>query len=455
MHVAIIGLGRVGLPLALFLESLGIKVTGVDRNPEVLALLREGKMPFHEDGCDDLLRVSNMTLCESIQGARDADYIIITVGTPLHNHIEADLGYLKMVAEDLVAVLRRGQMIVLRSTVAPETTLFLKKYLERHTGWKVGQDLGLAFCPERLAENHALQELRALPQIIGTEDEFSRAKAEQLFSKFGVKLFFTDYLSAELVKLFNNISRYLEFALANQFAIIANQYRKNIYELVRMANEDYPRGHIFSPGLTAGTCLRKDFGLLNERTPTPDLLLSAWKINEHMPYHLVEAVTRRTPLLDKNVAVLGYSFKKNSDDLRDSLVPKLVRYIERQVPRKILICEPHVNKPELDGHPNVGLTECLEDADVVFVAMNHDYFTYHNALMRIKEGAWVVDIWNCLGQGEFIFRKRSAASTASTAASAASAASGAGAADAGRGGAAAELPSVVEGYSLHQLAYSL
>lgn len=404
MHVAIIGLGRVGLPLALFLESLGIKVTGIDRDPKLLATLRERRMPFHETGCDELIKLSKMNLSESIAAARDAEYIIITVGTPLHNHIEADLGYIKMVAQDLVAVLKRGHMVILRSTVAPETTLFLKQYLERHTGWKVGQELGLAFCPERLAENHALQELRTLPQIIGTDDELSRSKAEKLFANFGVKLFFTDYLSAELVKLFNNISRYLEFALANQFAMIANQYRTNIYEIVKMANEGYPRGYIFSPGFTAGTCLRKDFGLLNERTPTPDLLLSAWKINEHMPYHLVEAITRRTPLLNKNVAVLGYSFKKNSDDLRDSLVPKLVRYIERQVPAKITICEPHLDVPMLDGHPNVPLKECLEDADVVFVAMNHDHFVYHNALMRIPHGAWVVDIWNCLGQGEFIFR---------------------------------------------------
>ena len=404
MHVAIIGLGRVGLPLALFIESLGIRVTGIDRDQKVLNAVREKRMPFQETGCDELMKVTKIQVSDSIAAAREADYIIITVGTPLHNHIEADLNYLKMVVQDLVPVLKRGHVVLLRSTVAPETTLFLKQYLERHTGWKVGQELGLAFCPERLAENHALQELRQLPQIIGAEDTFSRTKAEELFSHFGVKLFHTDYVSAELVKLFNNISRYIEFALANHFAMIANQFGENIYEIVRLANENYPRGYIFSPGFTAGTCLRKDFGLLNERTPNPDLLMSAWKIIEHMPYHLVEAVTHRTPLLNKNVAVLGYTFKKNSDDLRDSLVPKLVRYIERQVPNKILLCEPHLDTATLDGHPNVSLDEALQDADVVFVAMNHDHFVYHNALKRVRPGAWVVDIWNCLGQNEFIFQ---------------------------------------------------
>ncbi len=404
MSIAIIGLGRVGLPLALFLESLGMTVVGVDKNQELLEILRTKTMPFREEGCDELMRQSNIKFTDSIDAVRETDYIIITVGTPLYNHIEADLACIRAVANDLVSVLRPGHVILLRSTVAPETTRFLKQYLELNTLLKVGRDIGLAFCPERLAENQALKELRMLPQIIGCEDEFSRDRTRELFEKFAVKLFFTNYVSAELVKLFNNISRYLDFAVANQFAIIANQYQQNIYSLTRMANEDYPRGYIHNPGFTAGTCLRKDFGLLNERTPAADLLLSAWKINEHMPYHLVESVARYTPLYDKTVAVLGYTFKRNSDDLRDSLVPKLVRYIERHVPNAIRICEPHVNDPVLDGHPNVGLEECLRDADVVFVAMNHDHFVYHNALLKIRTTAWVVDLWNCLGQNQLIFQ---------------------------------------------------
>lgn len=405
MKVAVVGLGRVGLPLALFLESLGMKVTGIDRDVPMLELLRKKKMPFHEEGCDELLRSSEITFTDSILEAREADYIVITVGTPLYNHIEADLGSVRAVCRDLVSVLRPGHTVLLRSTVAPETTLYIRNYLEMHTGLSVGSDIGLAFCPERLAENHALKELRLLPQIIGTEDELSRERAKALFKRFAVRLFFTNYLSAELVKLFNNISRYLDFAVANQFAVIANQYHQNIYDIIHMANEDYPRGFIYSPGFTAGTCLRKDFGLLNERTAAPDLLLSAWKINEHMPYHLVEALTRYESLYDKNVAVLGYTFKKNSDDTRDSLVPKLVRYIERHVPKKITICEPHLEMDEIDGYPNVTLEKCLEDADVVFIAMNHDHFVYRNALLKIRKSAWVVDIWNALGQNQFIFRK--------------------------------------------------
>ena len=405
MKVAVVGLGRVGLPLALFLESLGMKVIGVDRDVSLIAKLRQRVMPFHEEGCDALISESAIEFTESAQQVREADYIVITVGTPLYNHIEADLASVRAVCTELIPVLRPGQTIILRSTVAPETTLYIRRFLEMRTGLTVGSDIGLAFCPERLAENHALKELRLLPQIIGAEDELSRDRARAFFKRFAVRLFFTNYVSAELVKLFNNISRYLDFAVANQFAVIANQYRQNIYDLIHMANEDYPRGFIYSPGFTAGTCLRKDFGLLNERTATPDLLVSAWKINEHMPYHLVEALSKHTPLHNRNVAVLGYTFKKNSDDTRDSLVPKLVRYIERHVPRKITMCEPYLDVKTIEGYPNVGLEECLSDADIVFVAMNHDHFVYHSALLKIKKGAWVVDIWNVLGQNQFIFRK--------------------------------------------------
>ena len=263
MKIAVIGLGRIGLPLSLFLESLGYSVIGIDKNPAVLKDLQQRRMPFREQGCSELLERSEITFSESITAAKGVDYIIITVGTPLRPHIETDLSAIQEVLRELLGVLSAGQTIILRSTVAPETTAYLKQYLELHSSWKVGKDIALAFCPERLAENQALKELRSLPQIIGCEDELSYAKARQLFERFGVKLFMTSYLSAELVKLFNNASRYLDFAIANQFAIVADAYKQNIYEIITMANEDYPRGHIYQPGFTAGTCLRKDFGFIN------------------------------------------------------------------------------------------------------------------------------------------------------------------------------------------------
>ena len=288
MKVSVIGIGRVGLPLALFLESLGCQVVGIDKDPSILRGVKRKSMPFDEPGCDALLKKTKMRISSSIlSGVQNSDYVIITVGTPLHNHIESDLSYIKSVCVDLCKALRRGQTVILRSTVAPGTTSYLKNFIEDNTPIKIGINFGLAFCPVRLAENQAIEELGLLPQIIGTEDSFSKKMTNKLFDLFGVELLSTNYLSAELIKLFNNVHRFTDFAVANQFSVIAEKYNQNIYDIIDMANKNYPRGHISSPGLTAGTCLRKDFGLLNESSSAPDLFLSAWKINEHMPFHLV------------------------------------------------------------------------------------------------------------------------------------------------------------------------
>jgi len=361
-------------------------------------------MPFFEKGCDELLSKANTQFTNDITSVAVADYIIITVGTPLFKHIETDLSGVHEVVNSLLQVLKQGHSIILRSTVAPETTTFIKKYIELNTNLQVGKDLALSFCPERLAENHALEELKSLPQVIGAEDDLSMARSERLFEPFGVKIMHTTYVSAELVKLFNNNARYIDFAVANQFAIIANDYGQNVYEIIRMCNEDYPRGYIYGPGLTAGTCLRKDFGMLNERSPASDILLSAWKVNEYMPYHLVDNISRYCDLYGKKISILGYTFKKNSDDTRDTLVPKLIRYIERKVPASITICEPHLKETTIQGYLNRTVEESLRDADIVFIAINHDLFRNAEGIVGfMKKGTWVVDIWNSLGRDEFLF----------------------------------------------------
>jgi len=402
--VAVIGLGRVGLPLSLFLETLGFQVIGIDKDLELLSKIRSKSMPFHENGCDELLEKSNLTLNNIVGSAAVADHIIITVGTPLSPHIEADLSNIRTVLRELIPVLHPGQNIILRSTVAPQTTLFLKQYIEMNTAIKIGRDIGLSFCPERLAENHALEELRKLPQIIGSDDPFSRESCKELFDCFGVTVLFTSTVAAELVKLFNNTARYVEFAMANQFAIIADQYKSNIHELIEMANIEYPRGQIHSPGFTAGSCLRKDFGFISEKTSAADLLLAAWKVNEYMPFHLVDALNRREQVYGKNVAVLGYTFKKNTDDIRDSLVPKLIHYIERCVPKSIKICEPNLKEVELQQYPNLSLEETLRNSDIVFIAVNHDQFESRKILSYSKAGTWFVDLWNCLKCQQVIFQ---------------------------------------------------
>ena len=141
-----------------------------------------------------------------------------------------------------------------------------------------------------------------------------------------------------------------------------------------MCNYNYPRGKIYSPGLTGGTCLRKDFGMLNEKNPGTDLFLSAWKINEYIPLHITETIDKKFNINVKKIGILGYTFKKNSDDLRESLVPKLIRQIEKKVPKRIVLCEPNIKSKILDNYPNLSLNEILKDSDIIFIAINHTIF---------------------------------------------------------------------------------
>ena len=396
--IAIIGLGRVGLPLFLFLESRGFRLLGIERNENIISQLRKKKMPFKEKGCDKLLKKTRGVFSNNFKEikSKKCKYIIITVGTPLQDAIETDLSYINEVLKELLNVIQKDQTIILRSTVGPETTQYVKNKIEQKTRFKVGKNIFLAFCPERLAENKALKELSILPQIIGTEDDMSYKKTIKIFKKLNIKTHKTNFLSAELVKLFNNNYRYIEFAMANQFAIIANNLNQNIYEIIKMCNDNYPRGKIFKPGLTGGSCLRKDFGMLNERTVSSDIFLTAFKINEYVPYHLTYTISQKIDLKNKKIAVLGYTFKKDSDNERESLVPKLIRQIEKKVPKKITICEPNIQSSKICGYDNKTLKNTLKDADVLFIAINHSKFKKNIIFKYLKKKAWIVDIWNHL-----------------------------------------------------------
>jgi UDP-N-acetyl-D-mannosaminuronic acid dehydrogenase len=402
-RVCVVGIGRVGLPLALALQEAGFEVVGIDRDPELLAAIRRHEMPFQEPGFDELLAVKGLLVSDGFEPIAAADAVVVTVGTPLREHIETDLRQVQAVVDHIAPRLKPGALLVLRSTIAPGTTEFVRRTLEARTHRKLGDGFLLAFCPERLAEGRAREELKTLPQIVGAQDEKSRARARELFAPLGPEILDTDFRGAELTKLFNNISRYVYFAVSNQLAMVAGKFGANIHEILHLANHKYPRGIIAAPGFTAGTCLRKDFGMINEFAPYPDLLLSAWKVNEFMPRFLVEAALERGPLAGRTVAVLGYTFKRGADDLRDSLAPKLVRQILREVPAEVRICEPYLGaelpSPKEDGGRvrNWPLADALRGADVAFVATNHEVFA-RELLQHAQPQTLVVDLWNCTAQ---------------------------------------------------------
>ena len=402
---AVIGIGRVGLPLSISMASKGINVIGIDINEQVIDSVNSKIFPFKEEGYDKLIKEVNFLASSDYSLIQNSKHIIITVGTPLMGHIETDLSYIISVLNSILPYLKKGHHLILRSTIAENTSVFVKDFIEQNKNFTLGEDFYMSFCPERMAEGKSLVELETLPQIIGTIDAKSKSVSENFFKKFVPEILHTNFISAELIKLFNNISRYVYFATANQFAIIAEQYGANIHDVIDMSNYKYPRGVIPKPGLTAGTCLRKDFGMINENIPFTDLLLSAWKVNEFMPKFLIDGLKKRNELKGKNISVLGYTFKQDVDDTRDSLVPKLLRYLFRENPKNICIHEPYLGL-KIDGnYSNSNLDLALDNCDILIFAINHSEFinNFDSIMNKLNKKVIIVDLWNISSIGGIFF----------------------------------------------------
>src|SRR4051795_6407765 len=276
VSTAIVGLGRIGLPLALSFADRGIEVVGVDKERSLLEAVGSGRMPFEETGTQELLQrvlpAERLKLTDAIADAASCDYLVLTLGTPAHVHLEIDISQIRSVIDDLLPLLRDGQTLILRSTVAPGTTDWLAGYVEQRRGFSVGEDFFVAHVPERIASNRFLEEIEALPTIVGGVGVGSGGKAAELFEIFGAEIRQTSAVEAELAKIWTNIYRYVTFAIPNLLMMESEQYGANVFEVIDLINRDYPRGGIASPGLTAGTCLRKDFAFSEERSSAPGAL---------------------------------------------------------------------------------------------------------------------------------------------------------------------------------------
>ena len=410
--ISIIGLGRVGLPLALCFADRGLQVLGVDKNPDLLDSIRAGRMPFAESGTQELLdRVTaagSLDLATRAADAAKAPNIVITLGTPSFSHIESDLSQVREALDDLLPVLRAGHALILRSTIAPGTTDFVAGYLEKRGALKVGEDIFVAHAPERIAAGRFLEEISTLPCIVAGVDEESTRRATSVFEVFDVPIVRTTPVQAELAKIWTNILRYATFALPNLLMMDCERFDANVFEVIDLINRDYPRGGIALPGLPAGSCLRKDFAFSEERSNAPGMLLAVSRVNEAVPLFLVEGVKRRIgSLASRKVAVLGLTFKRDTDDERDSLSPKLIRLLEREL-ADVAVCDPHASTPTQP------LEEAIRDADVVIVATNHSEFERPQAQRAILDSVGgdclLVDPWNSLGTHQvFAFATEAAA----------------------------------------------
>lgn len=383
------GCGHVGLPLALAFADAGVDVTAFDINPLAVDMVNRGEMPFDEPNAPRLLEkvIAEKKLVASadVSCVQSADVVIVVVGTPVDEHLNPDTQAVPDAVEALVPYLRNEQLLVLRSTIYPGVTKLVEERLEAH-----GLQLDVVFCPERIAEGQALIELYSLPQIVSGRNDLAIQRASELFSLLTKSIVVASPEEAELAKLFTNTWRYIKFAAANQFYMIANENGID-YEKVRHAiTFDYPRANdLPGAGFAAGPCLFKDTMQLAAFNNNNFFLGHAsMMVNEGLPAYLVERMGQRFELKKMTVGILGMSFKAESDDVRSSLSYKLRRVL-RYRSKEVLCTDPFVK-----SDPNLlPLEEVLERADVLVIGAPH------SAYASLKPRQPVIDVWNLLGHG--------------------------------------------------------
>ncbi len=319
--VCLVGLGYVGLPMAALLASRGFRVTGVDTNPAVREALTAGTATG-EAGVDELLRAALGAERLSVAATPPlADVFIIAVPTPLAEGNEADLSAVRAAARSLAPVLRPGNLVVLESTVPPGTTeRLLVPQLER-SGRRAGRDLLVAHVPERVLPGNALAELRHNARVIGGIDQASAEAAHDVYASFVEgEIHLTDARTAEMVKLMENTYRDVNIALANEFALLAQDLGVDIRRAIELANH-HPRVEVLQPGPgVGGHCIPVDPWFLAAASAEPaPLIRAARAVNDAMPERVAAMLREAVAGIERPVvALLGLSYKAGADDTRNS-----------------------------------------------------------------------------------------------------------------------------------------
>jgi len=381
------GAGHVGAPLSIVMASQGLRVLIYDVNPDTLALLQKGEMPFFEEGAEPLLkRVLQKDLLgfsSNVADIANIPHLIVTIGTPVDAYHNPVLKVVVQCIETLFPYLSDDQTLILRSTVFPGVTDYIAKYLAER-----GKHPQVAFCPERVVQGFAIKEVQSLPQIVSGTTPGAVQTATALFAKICPKIVEMVPMEAEFAKLFCNVTRYIQFAMANQFYMIVQSAGLDYTRLMEGMKADYPRmASLPSPGFAAGPCLFKDtLQLAGFAGDHFDLGRCAIQINEGLPGFLIQQIRKTHPLESTTFGLLGMAFKANSDDTRASLSYKLKKLLQFQA-KAVLTTDPHAkNDPDL-----LPVSEVIDRSDVLILCVPHAAYSQLDV-----QNKPLIDIWNFL-----------------------------------------------------------
>jgi len=389
MNIVVVGGGgHVGLPLCLVLAKVGHQVSAFDTSLESVDTINNGNLPFMELEAEALLK--EVLASQSFVATNDpeciktADIVIVVIGTPVDEHLNPDPEFVIKTIMSLKSYLRDGQTLLLRSTIFPGVSKRLESYLDVEI-----PGIAIAYCPERIVQGQALKELTTLPQIIGARSELVFSKAHAVFETLGIKTVFATPEEAELAKLFTNVWRYMKFAIANQFFMMANDLAVDYEKVREIISFEYPRANdLPKSGFAAGPCLFKDTmqlsALVQQKFP---LGHSAMMINEGMPGYLVSRLEEIYDLPSMTVGILGMAFKGDNDDTRSSLAYKLRKLLAFKT-RDVIFADPYVKDQRLNSQEDV-----IQRADILIIGAPHS--TYKS----LSTSKPIIDIWGILGKG--------------------------------------------------------
>lgn len=384
------GGGHVGLPLSVMFASRGLKTCIFDTSESAVDKINSGLMPFWEPGAESILiqslREGMISASTNPEVLSRTNLVVVVIGTPVDEHLNPDPLAISEAIESCRHYLRDGQVLVLRSTVFPGVT---KRLEAKIRDW--GLKIDIAFAPERIAEHNAVHELVSLPQIVASPTERGFEAASELFANLSPEILRLTPEEAELAKLFTNSWRYVKFAMANQFFMMAESQGLD-YERIRWAmRHNYPRASdVPSAGFAAGPCLFKDtMQLAAFSNNNFQLGHSAMLINEGMPKYVVSQLESKYDLAHMRVGILGMAFKAGSDDIRSSLSYKLKNVLEFKALR-VLTTDPMVSR-ETDP-TTLPLEQVLLESDLLIIATPHQEYS---TLITTKP---IIDIWGILAR---------------------------------------------------------
>ncbi len=377
------GLGHIGLPLGIVFASKGLKVCLQDINKDSAEIVSRGELPFVEYEAEPLLKETlkngNLSISLDSQSIAESKNIIIAIGTPVDEYMNSRTREFLEFISSLKEYLNPDQLIIIRSSVAPNACEQIKRTLGEEENWK------LSYCPERIVQGYAIKELKKLPQIVAGFSDDAVNEASDLFQNISSSIIKTTMQEAELAKLFANSWRYIQFAIANQFFMICEDQGVDYNKVRKAMVEGYERAsQLPSAGFAAGPCLLKDTMQISSFYQGGFLLgHSAMMVNEGLPNFLVNQIKSRYELKNRKVGILGMAFKADVDDIRDSLsfrLSKILKFSGAQV----LCSDEFANNPEF-----VTKEEIVEKCETIIIAAPHSQY----ADLKFLDSTDVIDIW--------------------------------------------------------------